>query len=1051
MTLLIAMVGAASTAAQSPSPTTAPAGDGNTVVIKWPEAKPSGPPGAPEKFSARFAPESLIAFLRANQHRLPLPMRPAAEQDAVVAALEAIDMGALIEEIKDDLQKVLGDRLDLKRGLILEPVPAERQVQIDLKDIGLETYRGPTHQATGLLVHGITEEEYVVLALHMMEKARQLVQVGGPAIDRTHADHFKAVAEAEVKKIRAKHEEEAALAKEKEEARKRVGPLLGNYDPATDQFDGEARWVKEARRFSYVVNPKTGEFITRLKPVVDRINREMELAGFPGPTPLDKPGIHFDPNLGDVEIVLPRAVMKSFLAETDTLEQRMAEKLMISIEAVRLTDRDIVEGAVAARLNAVVSGVHDVNYGFTTRGYIRQLGVNSLLAVANQQLQVQQLSAVAAGAFPDGTPLVSIQAPTLPPLQRDISYTTIGSNFSIGSDPIFFDGREQTFGFAYVDPNGVKHTVGLDVVDSLRKFWGRIERNLIVHKIKKDPTIPPTKFTVPVGPATNTFDGLAALISQEDQNLIVATGTGAISQISAKAGTWLVIQDFQITPVPGSSMALSEEEQEDLRLRTMLTMLLRDPNTPVEHKREFLEAGSADQLRGLLTRRLEEKRNDRIRPGPEAPTYGAVFEERYAFVLDDAIIKKKEENTVIALTFYSSQGSIIQSPGATQLGSANDLTSLTTELRPNVVTPISSFVLKNLENTDSKSPMTGLDKGQSQNESSTMAHLLVRTRFPTAERERRDLEEGRQIGYFKLPLEREPLSPVKLPFLSSSEHPLERLASFRVGAMFDSLQASKIRRDFNLFEPNMVQGTISEGTWKAATTRLLLNAKIITDSPNNDPALVSRFRQRFILEVRSLLEYDPDFFDAPSVALRNMAEWNDADRIVLVLNNSPGRFALERLLKMVDELGVILVPDEYAADYLARSDYHLFEGHRLTYLTEDELRDVRRDVANHFLRCGEAYGDAFLEAVSNILGLGSYRAMKKSDIQKGPLRGGRDLVVFDRGGGVATEESEGAHEEFLTLKKGGIKGGMFERSLVAVEDMKKENRRFVVHGDDILP
>ncbi|MEP0843955.1 MAG: hypothetical protein HRF43_14725, partial [Phycisphaerae bacterium] len=612
---------------------------------------------------------------------------------------------------------------------------------------------------------------------------------------------------------------------------------------------------------------------------------------------------------------------------------------------------------------------------------------------------------------------------------------------------------EQTFGLTYYDINGVQHTLGLDVVDSLRKYWSRIERNLIVHKIKKDPLIPPTKFTVPVGPSTNTFEGLAALISQEDQNLIVATGTGAISQISAKAGTWLVIQDFQIAPVPGSSTAVTDEELEDIRTKTLLTMFLRDPNTAVEKKRAFLESGAVAHLARLLAEHLDDLRNLPIVKGPQAKTYAATFEQRFAEAVDGAAVKKKEDNSVIALTFYSSQGNIIQSPGATQLGSANDLTALTTELRPNAVTPISSFVLKSLENTDSTSPLVGLNKGESSDESKTMAHLLVRARFPTVDREKREVEEGRQLGYFKLPLEREPLSTTSLPFLSSSEHPLERLASFRMGAMFDALQHGKIRRRASLFEPNVLAGTISEGTWRTATSRMLLNLRIIGDSPNRDTTLAPRYRRQFITEVRSLLEYDADFFDEPGVAMRTMYDWNDADRVVAVLNNSPGRFALQRLVKMIDELGATLVPDAYVQDCLARSEYRFLEGHRLRELSEEEIRWVRRDVANHFLRQAEAYGDAFMEGVSNVLGLGSYRPLKESELKKGPLGGFQDLVVFDRGGKAQeanAETRERAHENFITLRNGGYKGPLFKPSMLVLEHLRPEERAFVLRGGDLL-
>lgn len=1035
------------------SAATAPAESGNEVVVRWDGAKPEAKPGAPSRFSARFTPESLSSFVREHPDRLPLPLRSESEQAAVLSALERIDMGALLEEVHAHLARLLEDRLDPKEGAIIEPVPPDRQVRVDLSDIGMDPYQGPAKQVRGLVVSGVTEEEYLIIALHMMEKARQLLESGDPLYDRKHPDHFEAIAESEVQEIRAAHQQGLAIAKEKEAARKRVGELLGVYKPATGEFDGQPKWVKESRRFSYVVNPKTGQFIDRLQPVVERVNREMALAGFPGPTPLDRPGIHFDPNLGDVEVILPKAMVKSFLDETDALEQRMAEKLTIGIEAVRLTDRDIVNGAVAARLNAEMLGVHEVDRGYGVEGVLRRTGINALTAIANQQLQIQQLNSVAAGAWPAATPLVTLEPPALPPFETARTWTAVGGDWSVGADPIFFDGREQTFGLTYVDPNGVQHTLGLDVVDSLRKYWSRIERNLIVHKIKKDPLIPPTKYTVPVGPATNTFDGLAALISQEDQNLIVATGTGAISQISAKAGTWLVLQDFQIAPVPGSSTAMTEEELEELRLKTLLTMFLRDPNTSAELKCQFLECTTVTELRTLLEQRLENQRFEQILVGPQSRTYGAAFEQRHAEALDNAMVKKKEENSIIALTFYSSQGNIIQSPGATQLGSANDLTALTTELRPNMVTPISSFVLKSLENTDSSSPLTGLNKGESSDESKTMAHLLVRARFPTIDREKRDVDEGRQLGYFELPLGREPLSTTSLPFMSSSEHPLERLASFRVGAMFDSLQASKIRRSWSLFEPNVLDGTITKRAWRLATTRMWLNFKIIGDSAANKAAMAPCYRERFIVRVRSLLEYDQDFFDQPNVAMRTMYEWNDAERITLALNNSPGRFALNQLVSMLDEVGTLLLSDEYVNQNLARADYRLLEGHRLRELTEEEVRLVRRDVANHFLRRSEAYGDAFMEAVSGVLALGTYASTSESELGKGPLRGYRDLVVFDRSGraeNAGAEDIERAHARFLTIRSGGYKGAMFEPSLQVIEDLSSEERSFVVRGGELF-
>lgn len=386
---------------------------------------------------------------------------------------------------------------------------------------------------TGLIVNGVTENEYVIISLEMMARHRQLVESGDPLFDRTHAAHLEAIARRrEVEEIRADHDTLQSMAKAKQEAHQHVGDLLGIYDAKTGKFEGEPRWVKESRRFSYVVNPKTGRFIDHLEPVVSRINREMELAAFPGPSPLDMPGIRFDPSLGDVEVVLPAPMVKSFLAETDALAQRMAEKSMISIEAVRLTDRDIVAGTVA-RLGADLLGVHNVSRGFSQQGVLRRIGINALTAIANQQLQIQQLNQVAAGSWPAATPLVGLDPVPLPPLEQARSFTSVGGDFSVGANPIFLTGGNRPSGSPTWTRTAFRTRSG-------STWWtasassGAGSSNLIVHRVRKDPSVPPTKYTVPVGPASNTFDGLAALISQEDQNLIVATGTSRPSARSAR-------------------------------------------------------------------------------------------------------------------------------------------------------------------------------------------------------------------------------------------------------------------------------------------------------------------------------------------------------------------------------------------------------------------------------------------------------------------------------------------------------------------------------------
>lgn len=594
----------------------------------------------------------------------------------------------------------------------------------------------------------------------------------------------------------------------------------------------------------------------------------------------------------------------------------------------------------------------------------REVGLNAMLAVANRDLQVRTLEGIAAGALPEGVQPVQIAPPTLPPIILDPQVTTVGSTFAVGADPIFFDGREQVYGFSYLGPDGIAHTLTLEVVDSLRETWERIERNLIVHKIQKTDTLTP--FSVPVGPDTKTYNGIAALISQENQTLIVATGTGAIEKTEATAGTWLIIKDFEITPIPGSSTTLTEEEMKGIEAKVLLTMFLRDPRTDPGFKRGLLETGTTDELRHMLLSHYEEARYQPIRPGREPRTYGAVFDERYAEVLADERFEKRERNSIITLTFFSSQGNIVASPGATQLGDANDLTSFTTQLRPNVVTPISSFFTKGGSGTTGSSPLTGLDKGEQTDQSKTMTHLVIRARFPTVERERADREEGRFTGYFDLPIKREPASQIDLPFLSSSEHPAERLAKLRVGLMFPALDRRRIREPFAALSPQKFPGDVPREAWETAMTRLLMCRKIIGDSPGTSDMLASDFVKRFVLEVRSLVEYDEEFFSAPNLALRNMTNWNNPERIVLALNNSPNRFALERLVGILDELGEELVPYEYVQDYLANSPPAGLHYRRIYPLSWEEVRTLRRDVAAHYLRFQEAYGDAFLEAVSSV-------------------------------------------------------------------------------------
>lgn len=1035
----VAWVVAAASAFQE----TPPAKSDNLTIQLVPATPPPPPPAppAPPGFTARLSAAELRSLLNEQSDLLPPPLRVAAERDALAAALERIDMGALIDELATVLATEFKGRFNPPADLVTVPIPESQQLTLELVSQPGLSYRGPRTEVVGVLIHGLRTDEYVSIAVRFMQTARRMLDTGNPLYDRSAPQHLKLVAEREFTAL-----QQEGLAQRA--ARQRVAEALGlKYDANTDKTEGEPKWLKESRRFSYII--KDGKFVERLRPLVEGINREMKLAGFAPPGVLDSPGITFDPDIKDVEVVLPKPMVKSFLEVADAIEQRMAEDFIISIEAVRLTDRDIVTGALAARLNAQVQGVHDIDR-FASQNVVRELGLNALIAVANQQLQVSTLQNVASGAFPDGVSPVVIAQPSLPPPRFDPRSTLIGSTFSVGADDIFFDGRQQSYGFSYVTPDGIEHRLGLDVVDSLRKFWDRIERNLIVHKIKKTET--KTKFTVPVGPQTKTFDGIAALISQEDQQLIVATGTGAISQISATAGTWLVIDDFEITPIPGSSTTLTEEEREDIGMKVLLTMLLRDPAVDVTFKQELLRTRTRSDLHDMMEEYYKHVSDRPIRDSRESKTYRMVYDERVRDTGEDAAIEKKERNSAITLNFFSSQGNIVQQPGSTQLGSANDLTSFTTVLRPNMVTPISSFMTKSGSSALGETALAGTAQGERTDQTKAMTHLVIRARFPTAEREKRDLTEGRHLGYFELPFSKDANSDVELPLLSSSEHPLERLSKLRVGLMFETLQADRIKQPATIFNPNKFPGSVPRETWETATTRMLMCRKIIADSPQRDAAIAGDCVSRFTVAVRSLLEYDPDFFDAPNIALRNVTEWNNPDRIAVALSNTPSRFALNNLVAMLDEIGRAIVTDDYAEKYLARAEPEILGPTRIQALTPEELRAVRRDVAAHLLRVQEAYGDAFLEAISNLLELGSYRLDREALLRHGPLKGMRRLVVFDLGGSnqAAPELVESAHADFMLLKQGGYRGKLFERSLVGLEQMSKQHRRFAVKGDEVL-
>ncbi|MBK8269973.1 MAG: hypothetical protein IPK83_17415 [Planctomycetes bacterium] len=271
--------------------------------------------------------------------------------------------------------------------------------------------------------------------------------------------------------------------------------------------------------------------------------------------------------------------------------------------------------------------------------------------------------------------------------------------------------------------------------------------------------------------------------------------------------------------------------------------------------------------------------------------------------------------------------------------------------------------------------------------------------------------------------------------------------------IFPVLDPTRVKQPFNRVNPNRFPGDVSEDAWATATTRMLMNRKIIADAGGSTQGLRMDFVDRFITEVRSLLEYDDDFFAAPSVALRNLGQWNDPDRIIVALNNSPGRFALNQLIEIIDALGTELVPDEYIRDYMAHSPkVGIFSRRRIYPLGEDMIWHVRRDAAIHFLRFREAYGDSFLEAISTILKLGTYRSTDNDELTAGALGGYRNLVLFDQSGSVHSDPElyKNAHHSFLFLKDGGYVGKLFEKSRVELEDLPKQHRELIYRGEDII-
>jgi len=1006
-------------------------------------------------YTARYTSSMLKSLIQNRGETLPIWFQLDTEREAYLDAVDRVAMAGVVEKMKPYLAEAFAGRFNPLDDVIRMPVPPDQQVEIKIPGGRPDTYRGPSDEVIGFLIHDLTEDDYLRVAVRVMSVARQLLDAGDPADDRSTPGFHALRAQTEVNRIVAARQQVVTATQAREAVRRRVGKALGlHFDQATGNYNGDPDWARESREFTYAIKPD-GTFIDRLQPYVDRLNTEMEQSGFTPPPILGRSGVYFDPDIKEVDAVLPRPILNQFLDEVDRIEHRLAKDNVISIEAVRLTDSEIINGAIASRLNAEVQGVHNVNRG-SNRAIMNEASINSLTAVANYQLQLSHFGGVQSGALPAGTTPLTFADLNLQAAPVPRTSTTIGSDFSIGADDIFFDGRQQSYGFSYIGPDGHHHSLSIDVVDSLREFWDRIERNLIVHKIHKTDTL--VDYTVPVGPKEKSFKGIAAIISQSNQDVVVSTGTGAIEKLEASAGTWLVVQDFAILPMPGASTQLNEEEQRSLELRVLLTMFLRDPNQRIDNgttidKAKLVDLSDRDKLDDLLHRIYSQRRDQPIRHTINAPSYREVFERRFHETLNDAGIEKRERNSRITLTFYSSQGDIIQQPGlATTLGDQNDLTSFTTELRPNVVTPISSFLTKNVAGAKGFSPLTGVSKGESAEEEKNMTHLVIRARFPTVEREKFDRAEGRFLGYFQLPSGRQPHSQVDLPFLSSSEHPLHRLANLRVGMLFPALQRDKVRDPLALINPNQLLGSVSFNVWETATTRMLHMRKIISDSLNANQALAAEFDERFKVEVRNMLEYDEDFFDLPNIALRNTAQWNDPDRIIIALKNSTGKFALLRLLDIVENLGEQLVNEEYADRFLAVAERDFWGRHRIRPLSPDELKTLRRDVANHFLRISETYGDAFLEAVSALFSLGSYKATEAKEMRKGPFSGYLDLVVFDalEGQTADPELYAEALAEFGTLRNKPYKAPFGKRSLRFLEDLHEDYQRFVTRGRTIL-
>ena len=107
-------------------------------------------------------------------------------------------------------------------------------------------YRGPQEETTGFLLHDVTDDEFLRVAVRAMHVARQQLETGDAGHDRTSARFFALLAAAEVEVLHAAQSRLTMAAKAREMARRRIGSALGlTYDADTKQYSGKREWAKE--------------------------------------------------------------------------------------------------------------------------------------------------------------------------------------------------------------------------------------------------------------------------------------------------------------------------------------------------------------------------------------------------------------------------------------------------------------------------------------------------------------------------------------------------------------------------------------------------------------------------------------------------------------------------------------------------------------------------------------------------------------------------------------------------------------------------------------